>query len=63
MGKIMTLILFVLSGVFIYQYRYRLVGFLARQNFIIAAVLKCPFLREKAMKLVFPQPQYNDERI
>lgn len=43
MGKIMTLILFVLSGVFIYQYRYRLVGFLARQNFIIAAVLKCPF--------------------
>lgn len=62
MGKLVTAILFVLSGVFIYQYRYRLIGFLAKQNFIIAAVLNCPFLREKVMKFVFPQPQYSQER-
>ncbi|MBN6888865.1 hypothetical protein ACUXCC_003842 [Cytobacillus horneckiae] len=58
MGKIITTLMVLISGYFIYQYRYRLVSFFANRNYLIAAVMKCPFLRDRVMRMVFPSPKY-----
>ncbi|MDQ0269442.1 hypothetical protein [Cytobacillus purgationiresistens] len=55
MGKLITALMFVLGGFFIYQYRYRLVSVFLNRNLFVSSVMGCPFLRDRMLQMVFPR--------